>query len=222
MTDISAASAAQAVASDASATYAALVSCRIDDQGERRASLQRFIAHTYAASFGARVGHFAEHLVGIASPTGEWRAAVGYTLARAPSLFLERYLDAPVEQVLGRVLGVAIAREQIVEVGNFAACTPGAARHVIVRMTALLQQLRLGWVVFTATRSLLNSFVRLRIEPIHLAHADPARLPDGGASWGCYYATRPAVMAASIPLGAISLGLGADRRAVTPAPRNAS
>jgi len=41
-----------------------------------------------------------------------------------------------------------------------------------------------------------------------IAAADPARLPDGGASWGAYYEQEPMVMA-----GKIALGLAAGRRA---------
>jgi hypothetical protein len=92
-------------------------------------------------------------------------------------------------------------REDIVEVGNLVAAGSGAARRVIVHMTGLLHDLGRSWVVLTLTKSLLNSFVRLGIEPIPLASADPARLPDKGESWGTYYSCEPCVMAASIPLG---------------------
>jgi hypothetical protein len=90
-------------------------------------------------------------------------------------------------------------------VGNLAASGPGAARRLIVGMTALLHRLGRTWVVFTSTRSLLNSFARLEIEPMRLAAADPARLPDRGRSWGSYYANLPQVMAASIPVGFVHL-----------------
>jgi hypothetical protein len=176
-----------------------------------RAGLQRFIADSFARVYGARVTHFAEQLVGLDEASGGWSAAAGYTLAAKRSLFIEQYLNRPVEQSIAACLGVAIERSQIVEVGNFAARTPGAARQVITRMAALLHGFGRTWVVFTSTRSLLNSFVRLGIAPIVLAPADPMRLADGGESWGTYYATEPQVMTANIPLGFIRLGLAAAR-----------
>ncbi len=178
-----------------------------------RLGLQRFIAEGFASVYGARITHFAEHLVGLPDASGGWSAAAGYTLAAESPLFVEQYLDQPAEQSIAARIDVAVGRSQIVEVGNFAARTPGAAREVITRMAALLHGLGRTWVVFTSTRSLLNSFVRLGIAPIALAPADPLRLVDRGESWGSYYATAPQVMTASIPLGFIRLGLTAARRA---------
>ena len=56
-------------------------------------------------------------------------------------------------------------------------------------------------MVFTATRELRNSFRRLGLNPLRLARADPARLPDGGANWGSYYEHDPLVMAGRIVRG---------------------
>ncbi|RPI39170.1 MAG: hypothetical protein EHM59_22400 [Betaproteobacteria bacterium] len=170
-----------------------------------RSSLERFIAASYARVYGAEVVHFADHLVGLPGACDAWAAGVGYTLAGADRLFVEQYLDRPVEAVIAASLGAAIDRAQVVEVGNLAASTAGAARRLIVCMTALLHRLQRTWVVFTSTRSLLNSFAKLEIAPIVLAKADPARLPDGGRSWGTYYATHPQVMTANVPLGFIRL-----------------
>ena len=72
-------------------------------------------------------------------------------------------------------------------------------------MTALLNQVERTWVVFTSTRSLLNSFTRLEIPTIVLARADATRLPDRGTRWGSYYDTDPHVMTANIPLGFVHL-----------------
>lgn len=155
--------------------------------------------------YGARVDHFAQRLVGLRRPNGPWLAGVGYTLAGSEPLFIEHYLDQPVETEIEAKLGTAVRREQIVEVGNLAALQAGAGRRVIICMTALLNQLERTWVVFTSTRSLLNSFTHLEIPTIVLATADPLRLPDRGQNWGTYYDTHPQVMTASIPLGFLHL-----------------
>jgi hypothetical protein len=170
-----------------------------------RAGLEAFIAASYARTYGASIAHYAEHLVGLRDVEGTWQAGLGYTLAGHQRLFIEQYLDEPVEDAIGSILSVPIERDQIVEVGNLAASAAGAARQVIVGMTRLLHELGRTWVVFTSTRGLFNSFARVGIAPIPLASADPSRLPDGGKSWGSYYATNPRVMTANIPLGFIHL-----------------
>lgn len=180
----------------------------LDNRHPDRAGLERFIANTYTRAYGARVTHFAQTLVGIEHPAGGWSAGVGYTFGEHDeALFLEHYLDRPIEAEIGARLGVPVDRAQVVEVGNLAADSPGAARRLIRAMTALLHRRGRTWVAFTATRALLNSFARLDLAPIELGRADPARLPDDGRSWGTYYATAPCVMAGSIPLGFIHLGL---------------
>jgi len=180
----------------------------LDARHPERAGLEHFIADTYANAYGAHVTHFAQTLVGIKHPAGGWAAGVGYTFGEHDeALFLEHYLDRPIEAEIGARLGVPVDRAQVVEVGNLAAGSPGAARRLIRAMTALLHRRGRTWVAFTATRALFNSFARLELAPIELARADPARLPDGGRSWGSYYANGPCVMAGSIPLGFIHLGL---------------
>ena len=136
---------------------------------------------------------------------------MGYTVAGRQPLFMEQYIDIPVEELLTGVIGAPVLREDIVEVGNLVAAGSGAARRVIVHMTALLHDLGRSWVVLTLTKSLLNSFARLGIETIPLVSADPARLPDKGESWGTYYSCEPWVMAASIPLGFKRLLSGTPR-----------
>lgn len=179
----------------------------------RRAGLERFVARSFARAYDAHIEHFAEMLVGVADAQGAWSAGVGYTPAGSTPLFVEQYLDVPIEQAIAARLGVRIERSQIVEVGNLAACVPGAARRLIVRMTGMLHRLGHTWVVFTSTRALLNAFARLDLAPIVLACADPSRLADGADRWGTYYDTSPLVMTSNIPLGFIHfLSKRADAR----------
>jgi hypothetical protein len=168
-----------------------------------RTSLERFIVERYAQSYGARIEHFADHLVGLTGTDGRWAAAVGYTPAASTPLFIEQYLDLPIEQAIGERLGVKVERSQVVEVGNLAATVPGAARRLVVAMTELLHRRGHTWVVFTSTTSLLNTFARLDVSTIMLAPADPSRLHAGADTWGNYYDTRPLVLAGNIPIGLI-------------------
>jgi hypothetical protein len=170
-----------------------------------RASLEGFIAAVYAHRYGARISYFARQLVALQDRSGRLLAAAGYTPAHTAPLFIEHYLDRPVQEVLSERLRTPVDRAQVVETGNLAAIGVGAARQVIFEMAGLLHRLGRTWAVLTCTRALLNSFHRLEIAPILLACADPSRLPDRGASWGSYYDTHPLVVAVSVPLGVLQL-----------------
>lgn len=122
-------------------------------------------------------------------------------IADSGALFLEQYLQQPIERVVSRLAGAPVERRQIVEVGNLAARSGGSARLIIVVMTWLLARRNLDWVVFTGAASLINSFQRLGLNPLLLGDADPQRLGSEQHSWGSYYAGRPQVFAGSIRAG---------------------
>jgi hypothetical protein len=169
----------------------------------RRASLEAFIGARFEKAYGARVAHYCPRLVGIEAARGAWCAAAGYAAARDGPLYLEHYLDEPVEGAIGRRLRRSLARDGIVEVGNLAATSPGAARLVIRLMRAHLHRAGFAWVAFTATRELRNTFARLGLPLQSLARADPARVPGHGAGWGDYYAHDPVVVFGSIGEGLV-------------------
>jgi hypothetical protein len=167
----------------------------------QRRAFEDFIAARFARAYGARLTHFLPHLIGVKDGLGRWQAAAGYAAAGAQPLFLEQYLDQPVEQALAAALGAPIARGSVVEVGNLAANNAGMARALIPQLARHLHRMGYRWVAFTATRALRNSFHRLGLKPVPIAAADPARLADGGAHWGSYYDQDPVVVAGKISLG---------------------
>jgi hypothetical protein len=164
----------------------------------QRADLEGFIARRFERAYGATLAHFLPHLLGLRDASGQWQAAVGYAGAADGPLFLEQYLDAPIERVLERRLGRPVARERVVEVGNLAAARAGIARVLIPSLAARLRSHGFEIAVFTATRELRNAFERLALGPLALAPADPARLRGGAAAWGSYYAHAPTVMGGRI------------------------
>ena len=167
----------------------------------QRREFEDFIAARFARAYGARLTHFLPHLLGVKDGLGRWQAAAGYAAAGAQPLFLEQYLDQPVELALAAALGAPIARGSVVEVGNLAANSAGMARSLIPQLARHLHRMGYRWVAFTATRALRNSFHRLGLKPVPIAAADPARLAEGGAHWGSYYDQDPVVVAGKISLG---------------------
>lgn len=164
----------------------------------QRARLQAFIGACFAARHGARIRHFMPHLLALATADGQPCAAIGVRDAASAPLFLERYLDRPVEDEIARLHGTPVARERIAEVGNLATLGAGYARLLIVALTDLLVAEGFEWVVFTATTEVSNSFRRLALAPLVLGTADAARMGDEREDWGRYYDCNPRVMAGAI------------------------
>lgn len=177
------------------------VSLRLHPHGDaQRGAVEDFIAAVYAQRYGARVRHFAPHLVSLCDADGAIVAAAGYRSARSEALFLERYLDEPVERALARHAGAMPARPHVVEVGHLAAARAGQGRRLILLLGPHLAAQGFQWVVSTLTEELRHLFVRIGVTPLALGAADPARLGADALDWGRYYAHHPVVLAGHLPL----------------------
>lgn len=166
-----------------------------------REELEQFIHQCFAATHNADVHHYLPELLALHDSHGQLIAAAGMRPASSGRLFLEYYLDEPVENAVSRVAGVTLSREGMVEVGNLASLSAGSARIMIIAVTWLLARRGLQWVVFTGASTLINSFQRLGLVPQVLAEADPARLDEPAGHWGSYYAQHPHVFVGDIRYG---------------------
>ena len=168
----------------------------------QRGRIENFIKECFASAYGARVCSFMPRLFKLTTLRGELVAAFGIRTAQAGQLFLETYLDEPIERAIENKTGVKPQREQIVEVGNLAAIYPGAVRWMIIALTMRLYDEGHEWVVFTGTTALRNAFHKLGLRPVVIGPARPDRLDaDERARWGSYYDTQPMVMAGNIRYG---------------------
>lgn len=166
----------------------------------RRQEVEAFIRDVFARHYGATVSSFAPNLA-LLEQHGRIIAATGWRAAADEPLFLERYLDMPIETAMARLAGIPVRRERIVEVGNLAADKAGSSLHVIMTLAKHLDRLGYEWVVFTATQELVGIFSRLGLPLLALAPANPVRLGDEAADWGSYYESGPVVVAGRIRLG---------------------
>lgn len=165
----------------------------LGEEAEQRAAMD-FIRRRFNQTHRAQISHFMPQLFGLQSDDGTLYGAAGCRPAASGVLFLERYLDVPIEQAIFARSGVQVKRHQIVEVGNLAAEGVGTARALIVHLTRLLARQGFRWVTFTGTQELLNSFYRLGLTPQSLGLADPARMGESLAEWGRYYDSQPQVV----------------------------
>ena len=175
-----------------------------DDEG--RGEVESFIRRVYAERFGADVQHFAPVLVCLRDAEGIV-AAAGYRHAQQGPLFLERYLDAPVESLLKSNPAAAPSRQGIVEVGHLASIRAGEGRRLILLLGPHLATLGFQWVVSTLTVELRRLFIRIGVTPLTLGAADPAKLGGEASQWGSYYDHRPLVLAGNLPQAVRQLAL---------------
>lgn len=166
-----------------------------DPQRER---VEHYIAERFAASHGAQIRHFLPQLLSVGQG-GQCCAAVGLAAAGEGPLFAEQYLDAPIEQLIAERIGAPVARQSIVEIGNLVSTWRGGSLLLFVVLSELVDRLGFRHALFTATPEVERGLARLGYAPVVLAPADPARLADGGASWGRYYQRGPRVMSGEAP-----------------------
>jgi hypothetical protein len=160
------------------------------------------IAGTYAEKHGARICSFMPTLLALKDSGGSARAVAGLRPAAGDTLFLEQYLDDPVEQALAAAIGRPVARAAIAEVGNLAARECRSACRLAILLPAWLGERGHEWVVFTATNVVRGILQGLGSRVVELAPASAARLQQRQDDWGRYYSTDPRVMAAYLPAGA--------------------
>jgi Thermostable hemolysin len=166
--------------------------------GAARAAVEDFIRDVYARHYGATLRQFKPTLVSL-EDDGVIAAAAGFQAAGdGVPLFLEHYLDVPVEQAIARHAGTPVARAAIAEVGQFGSMQPGQGRRLMAHLGRQLAADGFQWVVSTATRELRVIFERLRIRPLVLGRADPRVLGAAAADWGTYYEHAPLVLAGEV------------------------
>lgn len=162
----------------------------------QRAELEQFIRSVFRRAYGATIRHFMPQLMSLRDGGGTLLAVCGLRNAGDESLFLETYLDAPVESLISARAAEAVARQDIVEIGNLAVAEPGIAPHLLASVSHYLHGTGTQWAVFTAIPVLRNSLTRLSMPLEILADARLERIvPAERPEWGSYYDQNPQVMA---------------------------
>ena len=177
----------------------------LDSESPRRPEAEEFIRNVFRQRYAAQISAFAPSLL-MLETDGRIVAATGWRGADAEPLFLERYLDAPIEGVMEKLTGQQLERQRIVEVGNLASEKAGGSLQIILNLARYLDKLGYEWVVFTATQELIGIFAKLGLPLLALAKADPARLGNEAGDWGSYYDTQPGVVTGRIRVALERMG----------------
>lgn len=161
-----------------------------------RAEIEQFISKNFFATCGAKVRFFLPVLLSLRDPDGKLIAACGIRSAGSERLFLEHYMDQPVECLLSEQLGAKVNRNDIIEIGNYSVAEMGTSRQLLSAIIDQLHATSKQWAVFTAIQLVRNTLIKQNVFPRVLCDADIKRLPpEEQSDWGSYYEQKPQVMA---------------------------
>jgi hypothetical protein len=166
-----------------------------------REELEHFVREVFASRHGARVCSFMPSLLAMRNDSGAICSVAGFRCAADQTLFLERYLDEPVERAIELSAGQRISRSQIVEVGNLAGLNCRSAMRLVLDLPRILLDRGHRWMVFTATDTLRGLLASYHAPLVDLAAASEIRARSTGDDWGRYYESNPRVMAGYLPDG---------------------
>lgn len=165
----------------------------------RREAFEQFIEARFDAAYGARVPVHYPVLMGLSAADGTVLAVAGVRFPEVETLFLETYLDGPVEQLVAGAFERPVSRESVVEIGSLAATTPGASLELFGALACWLAAVcGRRYAVATARPELTRLLQRAGFGMRTLGAADPARLGPASSAWGRYYDQRPQVFAGEI------------------------
>ena len=173
---------------------------------------RRFIEARYREFFGSNVGVRYPRLLVLSDGAGHVAAAGGIRRAAESSLFLEQYLDKPVEQAIAALSGRPVARHGLVELGSLAAVSSRAAMYLIAAMAAFMKQQGFDYALVTSTDRLRRLFGHFDFALRCLGDARKDALADGGDGWGHYYDHAPRVLAGSVAQCFAAVVQGRDRQ----------
>lgn len=163
-----------------------------------RLRVERYIEGAYSQAFNGRIRSHYPTLISVQDRQGAIHAAAGFRLAGDHELFLEQYLDLPVERAIAASLGETVSRAAVAEIGNLASASPGASLFLFLALAGHLKAIGCSHAVATATRQLRRGFARIGFATEVLAPADAGRLGEGAGDWGGYYERDPEVRVGAI------------------------
>lgn len=164
-----------------------------------RAELETFVRTAFQRKHDASVASFMPTLLSFRDPGGELRGVIGLRSAAPKPLYLEQYLEQPIEAAILAATGRAVQRGEVVEVGNLAGANCRAAMRMVAALPSYLLARDYRWIVFTATNAVRGILQGFGAPLVELARADGSRVAGGDDRWGRYYESDPRVLAGYLP-----------------------
>lgn len=156
---------------------------------------QFYIEQQYARCYNAKITCDYDDLIVVRDRNKQPLAAAGFRAAgmaeKQQSLYLESYLDQPLECLLSEQYQTEIKREELVEIGNFVATNNRAAFILMQHLWSWLQSHGYIYALLTCTELLER---RLRGLPVTVLSTAQASRVSNPQQWGSYYQQNPKVM----------------------------
>ncbi len=165
-----------------------------------RLRVEGFIKDIYRRSYGADISVTYPMLMSVRDADGHILAAAGFRVAEQEPLFLEQYIQSPIEQVLAGIYNRNVARSDIAEIGNLASAGKGASIFLFAAIASYLLHLNISYATVTGTDQLHRRLEMTGLHPHVICNADRARLNSEQKSWGTYYDTQPRVLTGSLEI----------------------
>jgi hypothetical protein len=162
------------------------------DSPERR-SLEERVRTGFGFHFGAAIHGFMPQLALYRHHTGR-EGVIGVRSAADQPLFLEHYLDAPIQLMIAEASGQAVSRSRIAEVGQFVVDDRDIVGSFFRDLVPFLRREGFDWVCFTGTNRIRAILKRVGLNGLAVATAAADRAAPTGDHWGNYYDHEPIVI----------------------------
>lgn len=177
----------------------ALSTAFVDMTQDKALEVKQFIQTVFYKAHGAQIKQFMPSALCLSDRQQNLLAVSGIRHAKNTPLFLERYFDRPVEQMIASHFGQNVRREQIFEIGNLAVARPYYTRALMSALSAYLHRIDAEWIVFSALPVVRNAVAKMDHPMYVLADATIEQIAaQDRADWGSYYAHQPKVIALRI------------------------
>lgn len=168
-----------------------------EEDSSSRGKIETYIKDKFRQEYDAEVSTFAPLLLSMHCKK-ELNAAIGLRPAVMTSLFIEQYLDAPIENYITPDGSDPVRREEIIEISNLVATRRGASQLMFIVVGSILYEAGYRWLVFNATDKVERITRKFPFPVQVLCAADPQRLGLRAQEWGRYYETSPRVLVGDI------------------------
>lgn len=149
----------------------------------------------YRCAFGANIEPVFDRYLELGIPPAT--LTLGFSTASDAPLFLEQYIDKPVQQVLAQRTRRPVDRRRIIELGHLVGDGDNQLRRLIPALACWTDQQAAHFVVIVLTDRIAQRLTELGVRLMHLADARAERVADH-LRWGRYYLHRPAVYAVDL------------------------
>ena len=165
----------------------------VEPDSEERAVLEARIRSGFGMHFDACIEGFMPRFAHYRHRSGA-TGVIGVRCAADGPLFLENYLNAPVESIIESTTGERTARDRIAEVGQFVVDDRDIVTSFFRDLVPFLTASGFDWVCFTGTDRIRALLARIGFRGLPLARAEQTRVPGSGDHWGRYYDFDPVVI----------------------------